>query len=811
MIIKKTSKPITDCNNNKYVNPDYYSVVVVQDLNERNTIPCKLRQNGMVAVVVENNYAQYQLQTSMELGPCDNSAWVLIATGEEKFDGGNLFIFYTTEELQMYLDSNTPKIGQMIYLDYVGGYFRYGGLGTLIDPFPKKLDKPVETASESDTLKIPMYDLDSNPFWVQASTLGKVATVNNIQPDENKNVTLKISDLLNDKDYIARPEYDVERLVVNSRLTELEGLNFVWTPSSRILKINDASNQPLTEISLLSLDNEGTDFRYNTTTKALELWNDQDELIDSIPILEFVGNVASQLSLSTNTLQLKDSQGQVLSSVTFAVSNVGGLQAALDLKENKLPAGTTTQYLRGDKTMQTLNKAAVGLSNVDNTTDALKPVSTPQLTALNLKLNKPTTTITDTASKWAVLVDSLGDSFKVLAGDLGKNIANSNLTSVTGAGMTLGTPYVWNTAGQPFSITGLPDKSADATFNRFRVQNLLGQEAMVTNAYGILKDTFVKMTATQALELGQLINGGVGSEGAMSVNLISPPIIQKIDSNEYILLRGANLKLSVLSKKIEILNAVTNVLVATIPDSQIQIYNDGITLVFYYNFKDFPFGEYKIKLTSGSKTYETTLTLTVVNNVNNVNLDDTTWDIAYFEPADANVANNASGRSVNMFTPVTTAINYRVALKSSQIFAQGQDFYLEFNLKVGLSGRMGTSGTPHLAKSYVGLGYSTTPLTLATNSLINANFNYKALASATVSTIFNNGLNVISGISSSPNSDQTQTVIFIKTGNLFRTIIGNTNDSVVLSNNSGYSMFITLVGRVSLVDMEVQLVKAYTF
>lgn len=397
------------------------------------------------------------------------------------------------------------------------------------------------------------------------------------------------------------------------------------------------------------------------------------------------------------------------------------------------------------------------------------------------------------------------------ATDLGKNIANSSLTSIAGSGMTLGAPYTWNAANQPFSITGLPDKSADATFDRFRVQNSLGQEAMITNAYGILKDTFVKMTATQALELGQLINGGVGSEGAMSVNLISPPIIQKIDSNEYILLRGANLKLSVLSKKIEILNAVTNVLVATIPDSQIQIYDDGITLVFYYNFKDFPFGEYKIKLTSGSKTYETTLTLTVVNNVNNVNLDDITWDIAYFEPADANVANNASGRSVNMFTPVTTAINYRVALKSSQIFAQGEDFYLEFNLKVGLSGRMGSSGTPHLAKSYVGLGYSSTPLTLATNSLINANFNYKASGSATVSTIFNNGLNAIFGMSSSINSDQTQTVIFIKTGNLFRTIIGNTNDSVVLSNNSGYSMFITLVGRVSLVDMEVQLVKAYTF
>lgn len=50
-----------------------------------------------------------------------------------------------------------------------------------------------------------------------------------------------------------------------------------------------------------------------------------------------------------------------------------------------IPTGTSAQYVRGDKTLATLNKAAVGLSNVDNTSDASKPVSTAQQTALNLK------------------------------------------------------------------------------------------------------------------------------------------------------------------------------------------------------------------------------------------------------------------------------------------------------------------------------------------------------------------------------------------------------------------------------------------
>lgn len=55
------------------------------------------------------------------------------------------------------------------------------------------------------------------------------------------------------------------------------------------------------------------------------------------------------------------------------------------LKEPAIAAGTAAQYWRGDKSWQTLNKTAVGLGNVDNTSDADKPVSTATQTALNLK------------------------------------------------------------------------------------------------------------------------------------------------------------------------------------------------------------------------------------------------------------------------------------------------------------------------------------------------------------------------------------------------------------------------------------------
>lgn len=73
-------------------------------------------------------------------------------------------------------------------------------------------------------------------------------------------------------------------------------------------------------------------------------------------------------------------------------------QTAINAKENTLPAGTASQYLRGDKTMQTLDKTAVGLANVDNTSDANKPVSSATQTALNAKAPTASPTFTGTVT-----------------------------------------------------------------------------------------------------------------------------------------------------------------------------------------------------------------------------------------------------------------------------------------------------------------------------------------------------------------------------------------------------------------------------
>ena len=72
---------------------------------------------------------------------------------------------------------------------------------------------------------------------------------------------------------------------------------------------------------------------------------------------------------------------------TQPISQDDNLQTALDGKEPTNTAGTTGQYWSWNKTWQTLDKNAVGLSNVDNTSDLNKPISTATQTALSLKAN----------------------------------------------------------------------------------------------------------------------------------------------------------------------------------------------------------------------------------------------------------------------------------------------------------------------------------------------------------------------------------------------------------------------------------------
>jgi hypothetical protein len=77
-----------------------------------------------------------------------------------------------------------------------------------------------------------------------------------------------------------------------------------------------------------------------------------------------------------------------------SIATTAFVTTAAAAKEPTITAGTTAQYWRGDKTFQTLDKTAVGLANVDNISDANKPVSTAQAAADSLRVLKTGDTMT---------------------------------------------------------------------------------------------------------------------------------------------------------------------------------------------------------------------------------------------------------------------------------------------------------------------------------------------------------------------------------------------------------------------------------
>jgi len=68
------------------------------------------------------------------------------------------------------------------------------------------------------------------------------------------------------------------------------------------------------------------------------------------------------------------------------------ITTAASTYEPKITGTVSTDYWGGDKTFHVLNSAAVGLGNVNNTSDLAKPISTATQTALNTKLNIPSGT-----------------------------------------------------------------------------------------------------------------------------------------------------------------------------------------------------------------------------------------------------------------------------------------------------------------------------------------------------------------------------------------------------------------------------------
>lgn len=106
--------------------------------------------------------------------------------------------------------------------------------------------------------------------------------------------------------------------------------------------------------------------------------------------LSHLAQVATATFLGRTTALAGNVEALTAAQATALLNAMVGANGTVAGTKGLVPAPAATdngKYLRGDATWQTLDKTTVGLGNVDNTSDANKPVSTAQQTALDAKIN----------------------------------------------------------------------------------------------------------------------------------------------------------------------------------------------------------------------------------------------------------------------------------------------------------------------------------------------------------------------------------------------------------------------------------------
>lgn len=149
---------------------------------------------------------------------------------------------------------------------------------------------------------------------------------------------------------------------------------------------------------------------------------------------------------------------------------------ALAGKEPTIEAAATTpqaKYWRGDKTWVNLTKSVVGLSNVDNTADADKPISTATQTALDGKLNVgaeiANNLVTGLSDLLAAKVDkTTNDTALGLKADKTQIVYSvkaymRNLTPTSVMHLVVDAPFTPNSARSVFKVLSVPN--ADTHFS----------------------------------------------------------------------------------------------------------------------------------------------------------------------------------------------------------------------------------------------------------------------------------------------------------------------------------------------------------
>lgn len=152
--------------------------------------------------------------------------------------------------------------------------------------------------------------------------------------------------------------------------------------------------------------------------------------IPAIAITQFLGNVASQAAMLALTGELGDWAIRTDTVGTWVITGSDPTQLS-NWTQIVTPGGgggTVTSVNGNPGPTVVLAKGDIGLGNVDNTSDAGKPVSTAQQTALNLKANLASPTFTGTVGGITKAMVGLGNVDNTA--DSAKTFTESQITGL---------------------------------------------------------------------------------------------------------------------------------------------------------------------------------------------------------------------------------------------------------------------------------------------------------------------------------------------------------------------------------------------
>lgn len=453
------------------------------------------------------------------------------------------------------------------------------------------------------------------------------ANINDTQKTFNYNISEKVDDVANDVYILQQADIalDIRLDNVEDNVNVLQGLNYQWNGTTRKLSLFNGNNDLITDISLVSLDNEGTDFRYNPATKALELYNNDQELLDSIPVTEFVGNVGVNIDLNSNVLSLKDAAGNILDTVAFEVSNINNLQ-----------------------------------------------------NLLNGKVDKP-------ATDGIFVLSKIGGVFAwENVYNYAQNIGNTNLTLTSTRILSQGAfAYTHATGGYAYNITGLPDKSNDASFNTVLTQNTAGQVAK-SNGKELFKGLPSLLTQAEKDAWGTAWNNQY-SNSALNVYALTP-IIHKNDNNvKYIILQGLNLNVNPANTSVKFIPVGNALGVGEIDVLGFQTFADGKSIIVSLYGNALTLGQYNIVIRTTSpivQTHRTAPSFEIVSNLNEILTSGLVWGKKIL----GDVETSKFGASGSSFS-ITPDANIQALSHNGQViasFVSGQLFPANSNFYVVL-------------------------------------------------------------------------------------------------------------------------------